>query len=89
MAAPPRPGTLSLPALVPAPRVLIVAAPFYRATAVDPLGIDFRRRYTLDDGKITAYLDEHLDDRIELEYELINKPFTMQKLVKIVSEALS
>jgi len=39
-----------------------IAAPFYRATAVDPLGIDFRRRYTLDDGQITAYLDEHLDD---------------------------
>ena len=39
-----------------------IAAPFYRATAVDPLGIGFRRRYTLDDGQITAYLDEHLDD---------------------------
>ncbi len=39
-----------------------VAAPFYRATSADPLGIGFRRRYTLDDGEITAYLDEHLDD---------------------------
>ena len=40
-----------------------VAAPFYRATAVDPLGVDFRRRYTLDDdGEMTAYLDERLDD---------------------------
>jgi DNA helicase IV len=47
-----------------------IAAPFYRATAVDPLGIDFRRRFTLApaggsaDGTVdvTAYLDEHLDD---------------------------
>jgi DNA helicase IV len=47
-----------------------IAAPFYRATAVDPLGIDFRRRFTLapvhDSGQdtvdLTAYLDEHLDD---------------------------
>ena len=39
-----------------------ISAPFYRATAVDPLGVVFRRRYTLDAGEITAYLDEHLDD---------------------------
>jgi DNA helicase IV len=39
-----------------------IAAPFYRATAVDPLGVTFRRRYTLADGEMTAYLDEHLDD---------------------------
>ncbi len=39
-----------------------IAAPFYRATAVDPLGVDFRRRFTLDDGRMTAYLDERLDD---------------------------
>lgn len=39
-----------------------IAAPFYRATAVDPLGIDFRRRFTLDEGRLVAYLDEHLDD---------------------------
>ena len=39
-----------------------IAAPFYRATAVDPLGIDFRRRFTLDDGELIAYLDEQLDD---------------------------
>ena len=36
--------------------------PFYRATAADPLGVDLRRRFTLDDGDLTAYLDEHLDD---------------------------
>src|SRR5690606_34826777 len=39
-----------------------VAAPFYRATAVDPLGVDFRRRFTLVDGELAAYLDEQLDD---------------------------
>jgi DNA helicase IV len=39
-----------------------IAAPFYRATAADPLGVDLRRRFTLADGALTAYLDEHLDD---------------------------
>lgn len=39
-----------------------IAAPFYRATAVDPLGVAFRRRFTLADGELTAYLDEQLDD---------------------------
>jgi len=39
-----------------------IAAPFYRATAVDPLGVSFRRRFTLDEGELIAYLDEHLDD---------------------------
>ncbi len=44
-----------------------IAAPFYRATSVDPLGVAFRRRFTLDDGDIIAYLDEHLDDPDEGE----------------------
>jgi DNA helicase IV len=39
-----------------------ISAPFYRATAVDPLDVTFRRRFTLADGDLTAYLDEHLDD---------------------------
>ena len=39
-----------------------IAAPFYRATAADPLGVDLRRRFTFDEGEMTAYLDEHLDD---------------------------
>jgi DNA helicase IV len=39
-----------------------ISAPFYRATAVDPLGVTFRRRFTLADGDLEAYLDEHLDD---------------------------
>jgi DNA helicase IV len=39
-----------------------ISAPFYRATAIDPLGVTFRRRFTLDTGDIVAYLDEHLDD---------------------------
>ena len=33
MASPPEPGALALPALAPAPRVLIVVAPFYRNIA--------------------------------------------------------
>jgi DNA helicase IV len=44
-----------------------IAAPFYRATSVDPLGVAFRRRFTLDDGELIAYLDEHLDDPDEGE----------------------
>ncbi len=48
-----------------------IAAPFYRATSVDPLGVAFRRRFTLDgvgdEGEIVAYLDEHLDDPDEGE----------------------
>jgi DNA helicase IV len=39
-----------------------VAAPFYRATGADPMDVALRRRYTLDEGDITAYFDEHLDD---------------------------
>ncbi len=39
-----------------------IAAPFYRATGADPLGVALRRRFTLDEGEITAYFDEHLDD---------------------------
>jgi len=39
-----------------------IAAPFYRATVHDPLGITHRRRFTFADGEITAYLDEQLDD---------------------------
>ncbi len=48
-----------------------IAAPFYRATSVDPLGVAFRRRFTLDglgdDSDLVAYLDEHLDDPNEGE----------------------
>ncbi|HET9666533.1 MAG TPA: AAA family ATPase [Desertimonas sp.] len=39
-----------------------IAAPFYRATGADPLGVGLRRRFTLEDGAITSYFDEHLDD---------------------------
>ncbi len=46
-----------------------IAAPFYRATVVDPVGLRFRRRFTLaasdraeQPTTISAYLDEHLDD---------------------------
>ena len=39
-----------------------IAAPFYRATHADPFGLAHRRRFTLVDGELTAYLDEQLDD---------------------------
>lgn len=39
-----------------------IAAPFYRATVADPFGLRFRRRFTLTDGELVAYFDEHLDD---------------------------
>ncbi len=39
-----------------------ISAPFYRATAVDSLGVALRRRFTLDEGDLVAYFDEHLDD---------------------------
>jgi len=39
-----------------------IAAPFYRATHADSFGLAHRRRFTLSDGALTAYLDEQLDD---------------------------
>ncbi len=39
-----------------------IAAPFYRATHADPFGLAHRRRFTLADGDLSAYLDEQLDD---------------------------
>jgi DNA helicase IV len=39
-----------------------IAAPFYRATGLDPLGLSHRRRFTTVDGDLSAYLDEQLDD---------------------------
>ncbi len=39
-----------------------IAAPFYRATGVDPLGLSHRRRFTMVDSDLSAYLDEQLDD---------------------------
>jgi DNA helicase IV len=39
-----------------------IAAPFYRATGVDPLGLRHRRRFTMVDADLSAYLDEQLDD---------------------------
>jgi DNA helicase IV len=38
---------------------------FYRASRTDPLGVVLRRRFGLDRGAITAYEDEHLQDRAE------------------------
>jgi DNA helicase IV len=44
-----------------------IAAPFYRATVHDPLGLRHRRRFMMTTepgrrGELTSYLDEHLDD---------------------------
>ena len=44
-----------------------IAAPFYRATVHDPLGLRHRRRFMMTNepgrpGELTSYLDEHLDD---------------------------
>jgi DNA helicase IV len=39
-----------------------IAAPFYRATHADAFGLAHRRRFTLADGNLSAYLDEQLDD---------------------------
>ncbi len=39
-----------------------IAAPFYRATSEDRLDVALRRRFTLAEGDLIAYLDEHLDD---------------------------
>jgi DNA helicase IV len=38
---------------------------FYRASRSQPLGVVLRRRFGLDRGRITAYEDEHLQDRSE------------------------
>ncbi len=39
-----------------------VSAPFYRATSVDPCGLVRRRRFSIDDGRITNVFDEDLTD---------------------------
>ena len=39
-----------------------IAAPFYRATVEDTFGLKLRRRFTLDNDRIVAYQDDHLDD---------------------------
>jgi DNA helicase IV len=38
---------------------------FYRASRTEPMGVVLRRRFGLDHGAITAYEDEHLQDRAE------------------------
>lgn len=39
-----------------------VSAGFYRATAVDPCGVDFRRRFSVVDREIVSIFDEDLTD---------------------------
>jgi DNA helicase IV len=38
---------------------------FYRASRTEPMGVVLRRRFGLDHGAVTAYEDEHLQDRAE------------------------
>lgn len=44
-----------------------VSRPFYRASRSDPLGVQRRRRFGLERGRITAYEDEHLTDPAEAD----------------------
>ncbi|UGQ14810.1 AAA family ATPase [Yinghuangia sp. ASG 101] len=39
-----------------------VSRSFYRATRIDPLGVDLRRRFGWEGGHLTAFEDEHLTD---------------------------
>ena len=40
---------------------------FYRASRAEPMHVTLRRRFGLDRGAVTAYEDEHLQDRAEHE----------------------
>ncbi len=42
-----------------------LAGAFYRASRTEPLGVRLRRRFGIDRGRLTAYEDEHLQDRAE------------------------
>jgi hypothetical protein len=44
-----------------------VSTAFYRATRTEPMGVRLRRRFGFEHGTITAYEDEHLQDRTEAE----------------------
>jgi DNA helicase IV len=37
-----------------------MSRPFYRATRTEPMGVTLRRRYGFQQGRLTAYEDEHL-----------------------------
>lgn len=37
-----------------------VSLPFYRASAIEPMGVDVRRRYGFSNGELTGFEDEHL-----------------------------
>jgi DNA helicase IV len=44
-----------------------IAAPFYRATVRDNQGLVLRRRFSIVDGEVVSYNDEHLDDPDQAE----------------------
>ena len=42
-----------------------VSRAFYRASRTEPMGVERRRRFGIESGRITAYEDEHLSDPAE------------------------
>ncbi|GAA4971457.1 AAA family ATPase [Yinghuangia aomiensis] len=44
-----------------------VSRSFYRATRIEPLGVELRRRFGWTGGDLTAFEDEHLTDRDETD----------------------
>ena len=45
-----------------------LSAAFYRASRAEPMGVTLRRRFGVDRGRLTAYEDEHLQDRSEQDH---------------------
>ncbi len=56
-----------------------ISAPYYRASATDPMGVRLRRRFGYRDGVLTAFEDDHLDRPLgvsQLLVEDIERPRT-------------
>ena len=48
-----------------------VSLPFYRASKVEPMGVELRRRYGFQHGKLTAFEDEDLGSGRVQDYSAI------------------
>src|SRR5262245_56404380 len=48
-----------------------VSLPFYRASRTEPMGVTLRRRYGFQQGRLTAYEDEHLTEGEQEEHSAI------------------
>lgn len=48
-----------------------VSLPFYRASKVEPMGVELRRRYGFQHGRLTAFEDEDLGSGREEDYSAI------------------